>query len=58
MHVECWMNPLNHYFICDLGLSKKHMMNLQILWTRLRKNKVSVTYIDHHDIDPNVVIRH
>ena len=21
----------------------------------LRKNKVSVTYIDHHDIDPNVV---
>ena len=23
--------------------------------SRLRKNKVSVTYIDHHDIDPNVV---
>jgi RecJ-like exonuclease len=23
--------------------------------TSLRKNKVSVTYVDHHDIDPNVV---
>ena len=30
-------------------------MNLLTLLTRLRKNNVSVTYIDHHDIDPNVV---
>jgi len=46
---------LKSLFICDLGLSKKTQDEFIDILTRLRKNKVSVTYIDHHDIDPNVV---
>jgi len=47
---------LKTLFICDLGLSKKTQDEFIDLMGRLRKNKVSITYIDHHDIDPNVVI--
>ena len=46
---------LKTLFICDLGLSKKTQDEFIDLMSRLRKNKVSVTYIDHHDIDPTVV---
>ena len=46
---------LKSLFICDLGLSKKTQDEFIDILTRLRKNKVSVTYIDHHDVDPNVV---
>ena len=46
---------LKSLFICDLGLSKKTQDEFIDIMSRLRKNKVSVTYIDHHDIDPNVV---
>ena len=46
---------LKTLFICDLGLSKKTQDEFIDLMTRLRKNKVSITYIDHHDIDPTVV---
>ena len=46
---------LKSLYICDLGLSKKTQDEFIELLTVLRKNKVSVTYIDHHDIDPNVV---
>ena len=46
---------LKTLFICDLGLSKKTQDEFIDLMSRLRKNKVSITYIDHHDIDPNVV---
>lgn len=46
---------LKSLFICDLGLSKKTQDEFIDIMTTLRKNKVSVTYIDHHDIDPNVV---
>ncbi len=46
---------LKSLFICDLGLSKKTQDEFIDIMTRLRKNKVSVTYIDHHDIDPVVV---
>ncbi|MCH1607239.1 MAG: DHHA1 domain-containing protein [Nitrosopumilus sp.] len=46
---------LKTLFICDLGLSKKTQDEFIDILTRLRKNKVSVTYIDHHDIDPTVV---
>jgi len=46
---------LKSLYICDLGLSKKTQDEFIELLTSLRKNKVSVTYIDHHDIDPNVV---
>ena len=45
---------LKSLFICDLGLSKKTQDEfIDIYDNDLRKNKVSVTYIDHHDIDPN-----
>ncbi|MDH3340342.1 MAG: DHHA1 domain-containing protein [Nitrosopumilus sp.] len=46
---------LKSLFICDLGLSKKTQDEFIDIMTTLRKNKVSVTYIDHHDIDPDVV---
>ena len=46
---------LKSLFICDLGLSKKTQDEFIDLMTRLRKNKVAITYIDHHDIDPTVV---
>ena len=46
---------LKTLFICDLGLSKKTQDEFVDLLTTLRKNKVAVTYIDHHDIDPSVI---
>ena len=46
---------LKSLFICDLGLSKKTQDEFVDLMKTLRKNRVSITYIDHHDIDPNVV---
>ncbi|NNL58611.1 MAG: single-stranded DNA exonuclease RecJ, partial [Nitrosopumilus sp.] len=46
---------LKSLYICDLGLSKKTQDEFIEIMTKLRKSKVSVTYIDHHDIDPNVV---
>ena len=46
---------LKSLFICDLGLSKKTQDEFIDIMTTLRKNKVSVTYIDHHDIDPDVI---
>lgn len=46
---------LKSLYICDLGLSKKTQDEFVDILTTLRKNKVSVTYIDHHDIDPLVL---
>ena len=46
---------LKTLFICDLGLSKKTQDEFIDIMATLRKNKVAVTYIDHHDIDPEVV---
>ena len=46
---------LKSLYICDLGLSKKTQDEFIDILTTLRKNKVTVTYIDHHDIDPNVI---
>ena len=46
---------LKSLYICDLGLSKRTQDEFIDILTSLRKNKVSVTYVDHHDIDPNVV---
>lgn len=42
---------LKTLFICDLGLSKTNQDQFVKLLSHLRKNRVSVTYIDHHDID-------
>ncbi len=46
---------LKSLYICDLGLSKKTQDEFVEIMTALRKRRVSVTYIDHHDIDPDVV---
>ncbi len=46
---------LKHLYICDLGLSKKNQDDFVEILTKLRKNKVGVTYIDHHDIDPKIL---
>jgi len=46
---------LKALYICDLGLSKKTQDEFVEILTSLRKNRVSVTYIDHHDIDPLVL---
>ena len=48
-------DKLKSLYICDLGLSKKTQDEFVDVMTTLRKNNVSVTYIDHHDIDPAVV---
>ena len=46
---------LKSLYICDLGLSKKTQDEFVDIMTTLRKNKIAVTYIDHHDIDPSVI---
>ncbi|MEE8383962.1 MAG: DHHA1 domain-containing protein [Nitrosopumilus sp.] len=46
---------LKSLYICDLGLSKKTQDEFIDIMTTLRKNKVAVTYIDHHDIDPVIL---
>ncbi len=46
---------LKSLYICDLGLSKKTQDEFVDIMTTLRKNKIAVTYIDHHDIDPTVL---
>ena len=44
-------------FICDLGLNKQINNYFVDLLTELRKKRISVTYVDHHDIDPKVVTK-
>lgn len=46
---------LKSLYICDLGLSKKTQDEFVEMMASLRRNKVAVTYIDHHDIDPDVI---
>jgi len=48
---------LKKLFICDLGLNKQINDKFVELLTELRKKRVSVTYIDHHDIDSKVITR-
>ncbi len=42
---------LKTLYICDLGLSKSNQDQFVELLKALRKNKVSIIYIDHHDIE-------
>ena len=42
---------LKTLYICDLGLSKKNQEQFVELLASLRKKRVSVTYVDHHDMD-------
>ena len=46
---------LKTLFICDLGLSNRNQDDFVKILTELRKKKVSVTYIDHHDLDKKIL---
>ena len=46
---------LKELFVCDLGLNKKNECEFVDLLTILRKRKVKVTYIDHHDLDRKII---
>jgi RecJ-like exonuclease len=46
---------LKTLFICDLGLSKKNQDEFVQILSDLRKRKISITYIDHHDIDSKIL---
>ncbi|MEM3144085.1 MAG: DHHA1 domain-containing protein [Candidatus Nitrosotenuis sp.] len=48
---------LKSLYICDLGLSKNNQERFVEVLTQLKKSKVSVTYIDHHDIDPEIITK-
>jgi RecJ-like exonuclease len=46
---------LKSLYICDVGLSKNNQERFVEILSTLRGKKISVTYIDHHDIDPAIV---
>ncbi|MEK6833920.1 MAG: single-stranded DNA exonuclease RecJ, partial [Thermoproteota archaeon] len=47
-------DALKTLYICDLGLSKTNQDQFIELLTALRKKRVSITYIDHHDLDEKI----
>lgn len=55
--IEALVNDekLKTLFICDVGLAKNNQERFVEILAGLKKKKVSVTYIDHHDIDPEIV---
>ena len=50
-------HTLKKLFICDLGLNKQNTDAFLSLLTELIKKRVSVTYIDHHDLDSKIVTK-
>ncbi len=47
-------DSIKSVFICDLGLSKTNQDQFVDLLKNLRKKRVSVTYVDHHDLDESI----
>lgn len=47
-------DSLKTLYICDLGLSKTNQDQFIELLKVLRKKRVSITYIDHHDLDEKI----
>lgn len=45
---------LKTLYICDLGLSKTNQDQFIELLTALRKKRISIIYIDHHDLDEKI----
>jgi RecJ-like exonuclease len=41
-------------YICDLGLSKTNQDQFVELLKDLRKKRVAITYVDHHDLDESI----
>ena len=48
---------LKKLFICDLGLNKQNTEPFVSLLTELIRKRVSVTYIDHHDLDSKIIAK-
>ena len=48
---------LKALYICDLGLNRRHEAEFAEIVESLRKRRVAVTYIDHHDINPRIAAR-
>ena len=46
---------LKELYICDLGLNKKNECDFVEFLTQLRKRRVKITYIDHHDLDKKII---
>ncbi len=46
---------LKKLFICDLGLNKQNSEPFVDLLSELVKKHISVTYIDHHDLDSKII---
>ena len=46
---------LKTLFICDLGLSKQNQEEFVNILTDLRKRRVAINYIDHHDLDSKII---
>ena len=46
---------LKELYICDLGLNKKNECDFVEFLTQLRKRSVKIAYIDHHDLDKNII---
>lgn len=46
---------LKTLYICDLGLSKNNQDRFVEVLSVLRKKRIAVTYLDHHDIDPEIL---
>ncbi len=47
-------DSLKSLYICDLGLSKTNQDQFVELLKKLRRKSVSVTYIDHHDLEDSI----
>ncbi|KFM20731.1 Single-stranded-DNA-specific exonuclease RecJ protein [Marine Group I thaumarchaeote SCGC AAA799-D07] len=48
---------LKKLFICDLGLNKQNTNDFISLLDELIKKHISVTYIDHHDLDSKIITK-
>ena len=46
---------LKELYICDLGLNKKNECDFVELLSQLRKRRVKISYIDHHDLDKKII---
>ena len=48
---------LKSLYVCDLGLSKRNQDQFVEIMSGLRRRRVSVTYVDHHDMDARIARR-
>ena len=46
---------LKELYICDLGLNKKNECDFVEFLAQLRKRRVKITYIDHHDLVKKII---